>query len=122
MSTNDVSDTVITLLDNGRIKWPKGISDRNQFIIENLGKVWNALEDINIYANTDIFSNLETKNSCVSHAEEISSRAWASLSSILMLVLTLEDSLGIEISPSVKYGSPGDFSNQKARIRERLKA
>ena len=122
MSINDVSDTVITLLDNGRIKWPKVISDRNQFIIENLGKVWDALLDINVYANMDIFSNLETEASFSSHAEEISSKAWESLSSVLMLVLTLEDSLGIQINPSLKYDSPSDFSNQKARIRDRLRA
>ena len=60
MEESDVSDTVLRLIDYGRISWPRGASDRKKFIAKSFGKVWDALLDINIDANIKAFSNSES--------------------------------------------------------------
>jgi len=125
MSTSDVSETVLGLLDSGRISWPRSVSDRNKFIAQNFGKVWDALLDINIHANIEVFSHLDDKlvdTSLYGACERASGIAWDALGEVLMLVLVLEDALGIDISPSSKYDKPNDFSVKKARIRSRVRS
>ena len=123
MSTNDVSETVLRLFDSGSIRWPRSVSDRNKFIAENFGKVWDALIDINIHANLEVFSHLDDEladTSPYGACESASEIAWDALGEILMLVLVLEDTLGIDITPSSKYDEPNDFSVKKAKIRSRI--
>ena len=94
MSTSDVSETVLGLLDSGRISWPRSVSDRNKFIAENFGKVWDALLDVNIHANIEVFSHLDDKlvdTSLYGACERASGIAWDALGEVLMLVLVLED-------------------------------
>ena len=125
MSTSDVSETVLGLLDNGRISWPRSVSDRNKFIAENFGKVWDALLDINIHANIEVFSHLDDKlvdTSLYGACERASGIAWDALGEVLMLVLVLEDALGMDITFSPKYGEPNDFSIEKAKIRSRVQS
>jgi hypothetical protein len=124
MSTSDVSETVLGLLDSGRISWPRSVSDRNKFIAENFGKVWDALLDINIHANIEVFSHLDDKlvdTSLYGACERASGIAWDALGQVLMLVLVLEDALGMDITFSPKYGEPNDFSIEKAKIRSRVR-
>ena len=124
MSTSEVSETVINLIDNGRINWPRSISERNKFITENFGKVWAALFDINIDANVEVFSHLDDElvgTSPYGACERASGIAWDALGEILMLVLVLEDALGIDITPSSKYDDKNHFSVEKAKIRQRLR-
>jgi len=125
MSTSDVSETVLGLLDSGRISWPRSVSDRNKFIAENFGKVWDALLDINIHANIEVFSHLDDKlvdTSLYGACERASGIAWDALGEVLMLVLVLEDALGMDITFSPKYGEPNDFSIEKAKIRSRVQS
>ena len=125
MSTDDVSETVLRLFDSGRIRWPRSVSDRNKFIAENFGKVWDALLDINIHANLEVFSHLDDElvdTSLYGACERASGIAWDALGEILMLVLVLEDALGIDITPSSKYDEPNDFSVKKAKIRSRVRS
>lgn len=127
MSTNDESEYVLKLLDSGEISWPKSVSDRNKFITEHFGKVWDALLDINIHANIAVLSNVDkidklTKIDYVSYDEDNSAQAWAALGEVLMLVVILEDALGIDITFSPKYGEPNDFSTYKAKIRSRIRS
>lgn len=118
---DDVSETVLTLLDSGRISWPRSVSDRNKFITENFGKVWDALLDINIHSNLAVFSNIENdETDYVSYDEHNSSIAWDALGEVLMLILILEDALGTDITFSSKYGEPNEFSTYKAKIRSRV--
>jgi len=130
MSTSDVSDTVLELLDSGKISWPRSVSDRNKFIVGNLGKLWDALLNINIDANIEIFSHVDdelVETSPYGACEKVSGIAWDTLGEILMLVLVLEDALGIDITPlseadkiSLKYGEPTEISTYKAKIRSRV--
>lgn len=125
MSTDDVSETVLRLFDSGRIRWPRSVSDRNKFIAGNFGKVWDALLDINIQANLEVFSHLDDEladTSPYGACESASGIAWDALGEILMLVLVLEDALGIDIIPSSKYDEPNDFSVKKAKIRSRIRS
>jgi len=125
MSTSDVSETVLGLLDSGRISWPRSVSDRNKFIAQNFGKVWDALLDINIHANIEVFSHLDDKlvdTSLYGACERASGIAWDALGEVLMLVLVLEDALGMDITFSPKYGEPNDFSIEKAKIRSRVQS
>jgi hypothetical protein len=125
MSTSDVSETVLQLLDSGRISWPRSVSDRNKFIAENFGKVWDALLDINIHANLEVFSHLDDElasTSLYGTCESASGTAWGALGQVLMLVLVLEDALGIDITFSPTYGAPNDFSIEKAKIRLRVRS
>ena len=121
MSASEVYETVLKLIDEGKIIWPRNTQEHNQFITDNFGKVWDALLVINSDANIDIFSNLE-KEVGISHAESTSDRAWEALANVLMLVILLEDSLGIDITPPLKYDEPDGFIAQKAKIRSRLKS
>lgn len=123
MSTSDVSETVLRLIDCGRISWPKSVSDRNKFIVENFGKVWDALLQINIDANVEVFSHVDRNESYdTSTSERASGIAWDALGEVLMLVLILEDALNIDITPSSKYDKPNDFSVKKAKIRSRIRS
>jgi hypothetical protein len=125
MSTDDVSETVLRLFDSGRIRWPRSVSDRNKFIAENFGKVWDALLDINIHANLEVFSHLDDElagTSLYGTCESASGTAWDALGEVLMLVVVLEDALGIDITPSSKYDKPNDFSVRKAKIRSRVRS
>jgi len=123
MSTNDVAETVLKLFDSGNITWPRSVSDRNKFITEHVGKVWNALLDINIHANLEVFSHLEdelAETSPYGACEKVSGVAWDALGEILMLIILLEDALGIDITFSLEYGEPNDFSVEKVKIRARV--
>ena len=120
---NDVSESVLKLLDSGRISWPRSASDRNKFITDNLGKVWDGLLNININANAGVFSNLDNiDNGYVSYDDHNSAIAWDILGKVLLLVLSLEDALGIDITPSLEYDKPMDFSVMKAKIRSRIQS
>ena len=128
--SGDVSETVLRLIDTGKISWPKSVSDRNKLITESFGKVWDALLNININANVGVFSNLDnidklTKIGYVSYDEDNSTIAWDAMGEVLVLILVLEDALSIDITPSSKYdvpNEPTDISNYKAKIRSRLLA
>lgn len=125
MSTSNESDAVLNLLDSGKIIWPESVSDRNKFIIERFCKVWDALLGININANIAVFSNLDkidklTKIDYVSYDEDNSTQAWAALCEVLMLIVILEDALGIDITFQPKYGEQNDFAIEKAKIRSRI--
>jgi hypothetical protein len=122
MSTSDVSETVLRLLDSGRISWPRSASDRNKFIVENLGKVWDALSLINIDANIEVFLHIDENEYDTSTSDRASGIAWEALGEVLMLVLILEDALGIDITPSLKYDKPNGFSVEKAKIRSRVRS
>ena len=124
MSTNEVSETVINLIDNGRVNWPRSISERNKFITENFSKVWDALLDINIDANAEVFSHADDElygTSPYGACEKASGRAWDALSEILMLIIVLEDALGIDITPISKYDDKNHFAVEKAKVRQRLR-
>jgi len=127
MSRSDVSDTVLSLLDSGKISWPRSVSERNKFITENLGKVWDALSNINVNANIGLA--LQDQGEHVSYDEDNSRIAWETLGKVLMLVLVLEDALGIDITAlseadkiSLKYGQPTEISAYKAKIRSRVRS
>jgi hypothetical protein len=125
MSTSDVSETVLSLLDNSRISWPSSRSDRNKFIAESFGKVWDALIDINAHANLEVFQHLDDElanTSLYGMCESASGIAWEALGEVLMLILVLEDALGIDITPSSNYDKPNDFSVKKAKIRSRVRS
>ena len=123
MSTSDVSETVLRLLDSGVISWPRNASDRNKFIVENFGKVWDALLQVNIDANIEVLSQVDGNESYdTSTSERASGIAWEALGEVLLLVLILEDALGIDITPSSKYDKPNDFSVKKAKIRSRVRS
>ena len=70
--------------------------------------------DINIHANIQIFT------SPCEACEDNLGTAWDALSNILMLVLVLEDALGIDITFSSKYGKSDEISVEKAKIRTRV--
>jgi hypothetical protein len=122
MAENEVSETILGLLDSGRISWPKSVIERNEFITENFGKVWDALLDINIHANLEIFSHIDDDTSICGASENASGTAWHALSNILLLILILEDALGIDITFSSKYGKPDEISVEKARVRSRIRS
>ena len=125
MSTDDVAETVLSRIESGSIKWPKSVSGRNKFITENFGKVWDALLDINIHANLQVLSHFDDElvgTSLCGTCERASGIAWNTLSEILMMVLVLEDALGIDIKFSSKYDEPDDLSTKKAKIRSRVKS
>lgn len=124
MSEDEVSETVLSLLDSGKISWPKTVSERNKFIIDNFGKVWDALLNINMQANAEVYSHLDDKladTSLYGACENASGTAWDALAQVLMLVLVLEDALDIDINISSKYGDPNELSVEKAKIRSRVR-
>jgi hypothetical protein len=120
MAENEVSETILGLLDSGRISWPKSVIERNEFITENFGKVWDALLDINIHANLEIFSHMDDDTSICGASENASGTAWDALSRVLLLILIFEDALGIDITFPSKYGQPNNFSAEKAKVRSRI--
>ena len=115
MSTNDISDDVLKLLDSGRISWPSTLNDRNKFLIEHFSNVWDALLEININANIKYLSEQSDDLSA-------SDRAWHALGDVLMLVILLEDALSIDISCLSKFDKPTDFSTYEAKIRSRIQS
>lgn len=119
---SEVHETVLELLNEGKISWPKNNKERNKFIIANFGDVWDALLNINIHANIEWLSDDANEDS-VASAANTGNRAWHALASALMLVLVLEDSLGINITPSWKYDfQQEDFIYQKNKVRSRIKS
>ncbi len=125
MSENEVSETVLGLLNSGRISWPRTVSERNRFIIDNFGKIWDALLDINVHANIEVFSHLDDKlagTSLYGACENASGTAWNALSNVLTLILVLEDALAIDISFSSKYSDSKKISVEKAKIRSRVQS
>ncbi len=107
------------------MSWPRDTSDRNKFIEENFGKVWDALLDINIHANVEVFSHLDDElagTSLYGTCETASGTAWNALGGVLILILMLEDAFGIDITPLSKYDKPNDFSTMKAKIRSGVRS
>jgi hypothetical protein len=115
MSTNDISDDVLKLLDSGRISWPSNLNDRNKFLIEHFSNIWDALLEINIDANIKLLNEQSDDVST-------SNRAWHALGDVLMLVILLEDALSIDITCLSKFDKPTDFSTYKAKIRSRVRS
>jgi hypothetical protein len=115
MSSNDISDDVLKLLDSGRISWPNSLNDRNKFLIEHFSNVWDALLEINIDANIKLLNEQSDDIST-------SNRAWYALGDVLMLVILLEDALSIDITCLSKFDKPTDFANYKAKIRSRVQS
>ena len=122
MAENEVAEMILKLLDNGRINWPKSVIERNEFITDNFSKVWDALLDINIGANIEIFSQIDDNTSICGASENASGTAWHALSNVLLLILILEDALGIDITFSSKYSEPNDISVEKAKVRSRIRS
>jgi hypothetical protein len=117
MSTNDLPVSVLQRFDSGEIKWPKSIGDRGQFITERLSKIWNALLEINISANVHFLSsNLEDDYGLVEDANW----AWGALGDAIVLIVMLEDVLGIDINLSTKSSKREELSVYKDKIRARI--
>ena len=121
VSEGDVSDTVLALLDSGKINWPMSVSDRHKFIEATIGKLWDALIDINVDANMEIGSRIENGTyDELQSADTASQIAWATLGELLVLVLVLEETLGTDVTPLLKYDKPTEISSYKAKIRSKL--
>lgn len=122
MSTNEVNEDVLKLIDTGKIVWPSSETAYYQFIADNIGMIWVNLLDINIEANVNVLSNCE-EDIDTSTSEHASSQAWNALAFLLMLTVALENSLNINIIPCFKYDfHREDFIKQKAKVRLGLKS
>jgi hypothetical protein len=121
----DVSQSVLKLLEQKELTYPTTPAELNEFIANNLGKIWDAFLSININSNLGVYSNLDkaekfAKVGFVSYDEDNSFTAWAGLERLLLLIISLEDFLGIEITPFSNYEKANDFSIMKFRIRNFL--
>ena len=114
MFTDDVSQTVLELLDKKKVSWPKNSSERYEFLKKHIGKVWNCLLKINIDNNVKVFSG-ETED------VSIGNNAWDALGDVLMLIIVLEDVLKIDITPLSDFTKPKEFSTYKKRVRSKVR-
>jgi hypothetical protein len=123
--TDGIYKKALEIAVEDKMKWPTSFQERNVFITENLGKLWDLITEANVQANMDIInneylngSNFEDSFSC---ANTVSHVAWNACARLLLIIILLEDSLGVEINPNLKYEELKDFITQKSLIRSKLK-